>query len=131
SSVIIVGRDEQIGRRAAEEIGQSGGRAAFFRADVSLWGDALAMAQFAIDQFGGLDVLVSNAGVFPAARIVEMSEGDWDHVQAVNLKGTFFAVKACYARMQERRRGRIVLTSSITGPVTGFAGWSHYGASKA
>ena len=48
-----------------------------------------------------------------------------------NLKGTFLAVSACLPAMKKKKRGRIILTSSITGPVTGFAGWSHYGASKA
>jgi 3-oxoacyl-[acyl-carrier protein] reductase len=60
-----------------------------------------------------------------------MTEAEWDQVQAVNLKGTFFAVKACFARMKAQRYGRIVLTSSITGPVTGLPGWAHYGATKA
>ena len=49
----------------------------------------------------------------------------------VNAKGTFLAVKACAPVMQRANKGRIVVTSSITGPVTGYAGWSHYGASKA
>src|SRR5262249_8104187 len=58
-------------------------------------------------------------------------ESDWDQVQAVNLKGTFFAVKACASLMKKQNYGRIVLTSSITGPVTGYPGWAHYGATKA
>src|SRR3569832_2322419 len=64
-------------------------------------------------------------------RIESLTEADWDQVQAVNLKGTFLAVKACAAQMRQRKYGRIVLTSSITGPVTGFPGWAHYGATKA
>jgi 3-oxoacyl-[acyl-carrier protein] reductase len=50
---------------------------------------------------------------------------------ATNLKGSFLAVKACLPWLKRSDQGRIVLTSSITGPVTGFPGWSHYGASKA
>ena len=49
----------------------------------------------------------------------------------VNVKGTFFAVTACLPALIASGRGRVVLTSSITGPITGFPGWSHYGASKA
>jgi 3-oxoacyl-[acyl-carrier protein] reductase len=129
--VVILARDEQAGKSVVDEIGKAGGEAAFCRADVSRWSDAQAMAQAAVDHFGRLDVLVSNAGIFPSARIEAMTEADWDQVQAVNLKGTFFAVKACFARMKEQNYGRIVLTSSITGPVTGFPGWAHYGATKA
>jgi 3-oxoacyl-[acyl-carrier protein] reductase len=54
-----------------------------------------------------------------------------DAVIGTNLKGTFLSVSACLPAMKAKRFGRIVLTSSITGPVTGLPGWSHYGASKA
>jgi len=60
-----------------------------------------------------------------------MTPDDWDHVLDTNLKGTFLAVKAALPAMQRRGRGRIVVTSSITGPITGYPGWTHYGASKA
>lgn len=131
AKVLIAARDENAGNNVGSEIRQAGGEAAFCRADVSRWPDVEAMAQAAVDRFGRLDILVSNAGIFPSARIEAMTEADWDQVQAVNLKGTFFAVKACFARMKAQRYGRIVLTSSITGPVTGFPGWAHYGATKA
>jgi 3-oxoacyl-[acyl-carrier protein] reductase len=52
-------------------------------------------------------------------------------VIGTNLKGTFLSVAACVPAMKCRKSGRIILTSSITGPVTGYPGWSHYGASKA
>jgi 3-oxoacyl-[acyl-carrier protein] reductase len=52
-------------------------------------------------------------------------------VLGTNLKGTFLTVKACLPAMKAKRKGRIVLTSSITGPITGYPGWAHYGASKA
>jgi 3-oxoacyl-[acyl-carrier protein] reductase len=129
--VLIVGRDEQVGNRAAEELRQARGEVAFCRADVSRRTDAEGMAREAVDRFGRLDILVSNAGIFPSVRIEDMAEADWDHVQAVNLKGTFLAVQACLARMKGQGWGRVVLTSSITGPVTGFPGWAHYGATKA
>jgi len=131
AKVLVVARDEQAGNAVVDAIGKAGGEAAFWRTDVSRWPDAEAMAQAAVDRFGRLDILVSNAGIFPSARIEAMSEADWDQVQAVNLKGTFFAIKACFARMKVQNYGRIVLTSSITGPVTGFPGWAHYGATKA
>jgi len=129
--VLIVGRDPRAGNAVVEEIRRAGGEADFCRADVSRWSDAEALTQKAVDRFGRLDILVSNAGIFPSARIEVMTEVDWDQVQAVNLKGTFFAVKASFIRMKAQHSGRIVLTSSITGPVTGFPGWAHYGATKA
>ena len=89
------------------------------------------MAAASVERHGGIDILCSNAGIFPSARIEEMSEEEWDTVNSVNLKGTFLVVKACLPHMRQRSEGRIVLTSSITGPITGFPGWAHYGATKA
>jgi 3-oxoacyl-[acyl-carrier protein] reductase len=129
--VLIVGRDPRAGNAVVEELRRAGGEADFCQADVSRWSDAEALTQKAVDRFGRLDILVSNAGIFPSARIEAMTEADWDQVQAVNLKGTFFVVKASFIRMKAQHYGRIVLTSSITGPVTGFPGWAHYGATKA
>ena len=60
-----------------------------------------------------------------------MSPKQWDDVLDTNLKGTFLAVKACVPVLKKSGQGRIVITSSITGPVTGFPGWTHYGATKA
>jgi 3-oxoacyl-[acyl-carrier protein] reductase len=61
----------------------------------------------------------------------EMSEGAWDDVFATNLKGMLFSIKAALPYLKHSTAGRIVLTSSITGPLTGYPGWSHYGATKA
>ncbi len=60
-----------------------------------------------------------------------MTEAQWDEVHATNLKGTFLCVQAAVPYLKKSDQGRIVITSSITGPVTGFPGWTHYGASKA
>jgi 3-oxoacyl-[acyl-carrier protein] reductase len=60
-----------------------------------------------------------------------MTLEQWNHVLTTNLTGSFLSVRACTPALAASGRGRIVLTSSITGPITGFPGWSHYGASKA
>ena len=80
---------------------------------------------------GGLDVLCANAGIFPPAKLEEMSVEQWDEVIDTTLKGTFLSVKAAVPYLKKSDQGRIVITSSITGPVTGFPGWTHYGATKA
>ncbi|WP_241648350.1 SDR family oxidoreductase [Paenirhodobacter populi] len=84
------------------------------------------MVKAAIARFGGVDILCANAGIFPAAKLGEMTAGDFDHVISPNLKSTFLSVSAVLPEMT-KRGGRIVITSSITG----YPGWSHYGASKA
>ncbi|WMW62731.1 3-oxoacyl-ACP reductase FabG [Serratia marcescens] len=80
---------------------------------------------------GGLDVLCCNAGVFPSVPLNQMTEQQWDDVHAINSKGTFFSVQAAYPWLKQSACGRIVLTSSITGPLTGYPGWAHYASSKA
>ena len=90
-----------------------------------------AMAAFALETWGRIDLLAANAGIFPAAKLDVMTEGDFDRVIDVNLKGTFLAIRAVLPAMKAARKGRIVVTSSITGPITGYPGWAHYGASKA
>ncbi len=130
-SVLVVSRDQAAAGAVAEQIQRGGGTARAFAADVSRPGDMEAMAAFALEHFGTIDVLCANAGIFPAAKLGEMTAADFDAVIGTNLKGTFLSVSACLPAMKARRFGRIVLTSSITGPVTGYPGWSHYGASKA
>ena len=60
-----------------------------------------------------------------------MTEEDIDSIFATNVKGCMLTVKACVPYLERTGRGRVILTSSITGPVTGYPGWSHYGATKA
>ncbi|RBH45349.1 3-oxoacyl-[acyl-carrier-protein] reductase, partial [Pseudomonas sp. MWU13-2860] len=79
----------------------------------------------------GLDVLCCNAGIFPSAPLASMSAEEWDQVQHTNVRGNFLCVQAALPFLRQAEYGRVILTSSITGPVTGYAGWSHYGASKA
>ncbi|MDR4306052.1 3-oxoacyl-ACP reductase FabG [Chelatococcus sambhunathii] len=126
--VLVVSRNGAEADAVAAEIG---GGASGFAADVATSEGVRAMAEAAVDRFGGIDALCANAGIFPAAKLGEMTEADFDHVIGVNLKGTFLSVSAVLPAMKAQRAGRIVLTSSITGPITGYPGWSHYGASKA
>jgi 3-oxoacyl-[acyl-carrier protein] reductase len=99
--------------------------------DVSDPESCTAMAAEVVDTFGGIDVLCANAGIFPEAPLATMTPQQLAEVLDVNVKGTFFAVQACLQSLIDSGRGRVILTSSITGPITGFPRWSHYGASKA
>jgi 3-oxoacyl-[acyl-carrier protein] reductase len=132
ANVTITGRDEGGLVAAAEELAALGGAGiATVAADVSRPADCRRAAQAAVDRFGGLDVLCANAGVFPETRLADLTESDVDTVLGVNVKGTIFSVQACVPALAASGRGRVILTSSITGPITGFPGWTHYGASKA
>ena len=130
AKVLVVARGLEAAEAAAGEINASGGTASAFRADVSKWEDMEAMAGAAVERHGGIDVLCANAGVFPDAKLRDMTAEQWDEVLGTNLKGCFLSIKACMPHLGASGAGRINLTSSITGPLTGFPGWTHYGASK-
>jgi 3-oxoacyl-[acyl-carrier protein] reductase len=131
AKVLLAARDLAQAEAAAAEIRSSGGIASAVAADVSIPEDSARMAQTALERHGGIDIVCCNAGIFPAARLGEMSVADWDQVLDINLKGTFLTVNACLSALKASGKGRIIVTSSITGPITGYPGWSHYAASKA
>jgi 3-oxoacyl-[acyl-carrier protein] reductase len=129
--VAVAGRDPEAGADAVAELGEGGGEVVFVRADVGDAGDTERMVTETVERFGGLDVLCANAGIFPSSRLEDMSEEEIDRIFATNVKGTMLAVKASIAPLARSGHGRVILTSSITGPITGYPGWSHYGATKA
>ena len=126
--VLVVSRHLKEAEATAKELGNG---ASGFAADVTKAEDMAAMAKAAADRYGGVDVLCANAGVFPQVKIEEMTAAQWDDTFATNLKGCFLSVQACIPYLKKSSQGRIIITSSITGAVTGFPGWSHYGATKA
>ena len=131
AKVLITGRDSGVARAAAEELSAGGAEVSFIQADVSSREDCRRMAANAVERLGGIDVLCANAGVFPDGHLADMTEEMLDEVLGTNLKGTVFSVQACLPELKRSGRGRVILTSSITGPITGDHGLSHYGASKA
>jgi 3-oxoacyl-[acyl-carrier protein] reductase len=126
--VLVVGRDADAAAATAEELGHG---ASAFAADVADPDACAAMATAAIERHGGIDVLCANAGIFPDVKLGDMSAADIDQVLGTNLKGTMLSVISCLPALEASGHGRVILTSSITGPITGFPGWAHYGASKA
>ena len=89
------------------------------------------MAAAVIERWEGIDILCANAGVYPSAVVDEIGDEFVDRIMDLNLKGALHSIQACLPSMRERRYGRIVLTSSITGNHVGAEGYSVYGASKA
>ena len=130
AKVMIAARGEEAAKLAVAEIEPAGGTATYHLTDVADWESVQQMVAATVGAFGGVDILCANAGIFPQVKMVDMSPDDWDTVMQVNLKSSFLCVKACIPIFETSGKGRVVLTSSITGPVTGFPGWSHYGASK-
>jgi 3-oxoacyl-[acyl-carrier protein] reductase len=128
AKVAIMARNLEQAEAAAQELGHG---AFGLVGDVTSASSLDAAFANVAKRSGGIDVLCANAGIFPPARLEDMTEAQWDEVNDTNLKGTFLSVKAAVPYLKKSEQGRIVITSSITGPVTGFPGWTHYGATKA
>ena len=131
ANVVVTGRDAEQGEAAARELSGQGGEVAYVGGDVAKAADCERVAAETAARFGGIDVVCANAGVFPDVKLADMTEEDIDSIFATNVKGCMLTVKACVPHLERTGRGRVILTSSITGPVTGYPGWSHYGATKA
>lgn len=129
--VLIAARGEEAARGVVQEIRDAGGTAEHVSADVGVPEDSERIAKAALEHFGGIDIVCSNAGIFPPKLLRDLTAAEIDEVFRVNLRGTMLTVKACVPELERSGHGRVILTSSITGPITGYPGWSHYGASKA
>jgi 3-oxoacyl-[acyl-carrier protein] reductase len=129
--VAISGRDADRGAAAAAELQSTGAEVVYVQGDVASSAGAEGMVTDVVERFGGLDVVCANAGIFPSSTLEEMTEDEIDAIFATNVKGTMLVVKAAIPALGDSGHGRVILTSSITGPITGFPGWSHYGATKA
>jgi 3-oxoacyl-[acyl-carrier protein] reductase len=130
AKVVAANRNAEAGARVVREIREAGGEAIFVEADVSKKADNEKVATAALDQYGRIDILVHNAGIFWEVMLDDMTEDDWDRCHNLNLKGTLFSTQAVLPAMKRQQYGRILVTSSITGPKTGMAGFAHYGATK-
>ncbi|MEB2287226.1 MAG: 3-oxoacyl-ACP reductase FabG [Anaerolineae bacterium] len=114
----------------ASEIVAAGGEALAAVCDVTQREQVAAAVQAALDAFGQLDILCNNAGITRDARLVKMTEEQFDQVIAVNLKGVFNMTQAVAPHMVERGYGRIIITSSVVGLYGNF-GQTNYVATKA
>ena len=116
--------------RVVDSISDRGGRAVSIQGDVAISDDAKRLVEVTAQAFGGLHILVNNAGLTQDDLILRMSEDAWDRVLDVDLRGAFLCTKAALRPMIRQRWGRIVNIASVAGLV-GNAGQANYAAAKA
>lgn len=126
AKVMIADIDVEAGQKVAEEFNGE-----FYELDVADVKRADEIVTEILDKHERIDILAANTGIFPEVSIEDMTEEDWEHIQSINLKGMFFLVKPVLKAMKEQEYGRVILTSSITGDLTGYPGGGLYGATKA
>lgn len=128
-AILYVG-DESEGENAKNELLQYGTKVEQYFCDVSDFEASKQVVDKVIEDFGGIEILVNNAGITRDKMVLNMEEKDFDAVINVNLKGSFNMIKHTYKHFMKKRYGRIVSTSSIVGLI-GNKGQANYAASKA
>jgi len=102
------------------------------RADVTRPDDVRGAVQTVVDAFGGLQILVNNAGICPLSAFDDITEAEWDRVLGVNLKGAFLCCQASLPHLRQAgKRGRVINITSVGGQMGGLLVGAHYAASKA
>ncbi len=129
--VVVNELDAEAGRAVVDEIRRTGGGAVLNSGDCSEFDDARDLVRQAIEEYGGLDALVNNAGILRDRTVGKMTPDEWDTVIKVHLRGHYAPTHfACEYWKAEGRPGRIVCTASTSGLLGNF-GQANYGAAKA
>ena len=122
-------RDEEAASATVEIVRAHGVKSLAIKADVSKVEEATRLVQQTVEQFGRLDILICNAGIWEGGAVESLSEQLWDRTLDINLKGTWSVCRAAVPVMKKQRYGRIVIVSSTAGQ-RGEANVSNYAASK-
>ena len=128
---VVADIDLEGAERAAGELGRKGYGASSIRVDISSVSDIERCVRELLARHSKIDILVNNAGTYSTVPIPKMTEGEWDRVMNVNLKGTFFLSREVLPSMIERRYGKIVNVASLAAKRGGVTSGVNYGASKA
>jgi 3-oxoacyl-[acyl-carrier protein] reductase len=131
ANIVLADVDGAAAASAAASLPGADQHAFALTTDVTLRSSVEHMATEALNRWGRIDILAANAGIYPPIPLLEVTSDDWDRVMGINARGALFAIQACLPQMSQQGYGRIVLTSSITGPLVGLPSYGHYGASKA
>lgn len=129
AKVVVAARRKSLCEQVARQICQKGGDAFVIQTDVSHEQQVDALFEKTVQQYGAVDIVVNNAGIFGGRRIAETTTKAFDNVMSVNLRGTFFCCRAAFKHMKKQGGGVILNMSSVAG-VQAWAGTGAYSASK-
>lgn len=129
AKVVVTARRKSLCEQTAKQICQRGGEAFVVQADVSHENQVELLFDKTVQQYGRVDIVVNNAGIFGGRRIAETTTKAFDEVLNVNLRGTFFCCRAAFKQMKKQGGGTIINISSVAG-VQAWSGTGTYSASK-
>ncbi|MFH1350932.1 MAG: 3-oxoacyl-ACP reductase family protein [Pseudomonadota bacterium] len=127
--VVNYSSSEKAAKEVVEAIESMGNSAIAVKADVALKSDAEQLVQATVGTFGRIDILVNNAGFTRPAMMLKMTEGQWDEVVDIHLKGAFLCSQAAGRHMKDQNSGKIINVTSVAG-VVGTVGQINYSAAK-
>ncbi len=130
ANIVVAEVDESAAEGVVDEILKAAGRARAVKVDISSVPEVRRLFKEALAEFGGVDILINNAGIGIAKPLVEYTEADWDKQLGVNLKGMFFATQEAARVMIPRRRGKIVNFASTAAFVSSSTPETAYDISK-
>jgi 3-oxoacyl-[acyl-carrier protein] reductase len=129
AKVVVAARRLALCRETVAQIVRNGGEATAIETDVSDERQVEALIQGAVRQYGRIDIVVNNAGVFGGRKLAETTTKDFDQVMQINLRGTFFCCRGAFNQMKQQGGGTIINMSSVAG-LQAWAGTGTYSASK-
>lgn len=129
AAVAIWDVNEELGNETVSELIAAGNKAVFVKVDVTDLNSTTEAAEKTINAFGGIDILINNAGITRDASLAKMTPDQWKQVIDVNLTGVFNCTKAVMNHMIEKGAGKIINTSSVVGLYGNF-GQTNYVATK-
>lgn len=130
AKVLVATRTASHGEKTIQRILKAGGEAALMALDIGVLDNIRKVVRGAVERWGGVDIMVHNAASFLGGPVEGYSEEDLETVLAVNLKACFRLSAACIPHFRKRGGGRLLFTSSVTGPRVAMPGTSYYAASK-
>ncbi len=130
AAVVLADVKVEASQDIVKDIQQAGGQALAVTCDVSRQADVEAMVDQAARKFGGVDILINNAAIYPSRPWTEITEEEWDRVFAVNIKGYYLCARAAYPHMKARGGGKIVNISSVTFALGKWDKLLHYVSTK-
>jgi len=130
AAVLVTDIQVDAGEAAVKELKEAGGKAAFFRHDVTSESEWEAACAKAVEEFGGLDILVNNAGMGDIKPIEETTLAEWDRTVAIDQTGVFLGMKVAAADLKRSQHASVINISSIFGSSGGFGVSPAYHAAK-
>jgi NAD(P)-dependent dehydrogenase (short-subunit alcohol dehydrogenase family) len=131
ANIVVADVREDLGKEAAEHLAQRWGvKALFCATDVTDGASIARLADTAVQELGGIDIWVNNAGIYPMSPLLEMPDEQWDLVLDINLRGTFIGAREAARRMIAAHQGGVIINLASTAGYQGAPGVEHYVASK-